>query len=151
MIYAITILTLLIDQITKILANNYLPFQEFVEITPLFNLFLVYNKGVSFSFFASNTTYGPWLLSLMAIIICVGLIIWIMREKNQTIRLGLAFVLGGAIGNVIDRIRLGAVIDFLDFHYNVYHWPAFNVADMAICFGAFLIFLQLFTQKKDVK
>ncbi len=151
MIYAITVLTLLIDQITKILANNYLPFQEFVEITPFFNLFLVYNKGVSFSFFASNTTYGPWLLSFMAIIICVGLIIWIMREKNQTIRLGLAFVLGGAIGNVIDRIRLGAVIDFLDFHYNVYHWPAFNVADMAICFGAFLIFLQLFTQKKDVK
>ncbi len=151
MVYAITFLTILIDQLTKIWANNSLPYQHFVEITPFFNLYLVYNKGVSFSFFSSNTAYGPWLLSLMAVAICIGLIIWIVKEKNQMIRLGLSLVLGGAIGNVIDRIRLGGVIDFLDFHYEVYHWPAFNIADTAICLGAFLIFIQLFTQKKDTK
>ncbi len=150
MVYAIAILVIIIDQITKIWADNSLVFQHFVEITSFFNLYLVYNKGISFSFFSGNTAYGPWLLSLMAVIICIGLIIWIAREKNQMVRIGLSFVLGGAIGNIIDRIRLGAVIDFLDFHYDVYHWPAFNIADAAICFGAFLIFLQLFIQKKDV-
>ncbi len=151
MIYAVAVLTVLVDQLTKIWANGSLPVKQFVEILPFFNLYLTYNKGVSFSFFASNTVYGPWLLSGLAVLICIGLTFWMVKEKNKVIRLGLAFVLGGAVGNVIDRIRLGAVIDFLDFHYDVYHWPAFNIADTAICFGAFLIFLQLFKQKKDVK
>ncbi len=151
MVYLIILTTLLVDQLTKIWAENSLDLHHFVEITSFFNLFLTYNKGVSFSFLSSDTTYGPFLLSALSIAICIGLIVWLYKEKNKCIQYGLAFVLGGAIGNVIDRIRIGSVVDFIDFHYQTYHWPAFNIADTAICFGAFLIFLQLFTQKKEEK
>lgn len=147
MIYLIAVLTIIADQTTKLFAEKYLLFQHFIEITPFFNLFLTYNKGVSFSFLSTNTTYGPYLLSGLSLLICIGLILWLYREKNKIIQTGIALILGGAIGNITDRIRLGAVIDFLDFHYNIHHWPAFNVADMAICFGAFLIFLQLILTK----
>ncbi len=147
MVYLVTALTILIDQITKLCAEKYLLFQNFVEITPFFNLFLTHNKGVSFSFLANNASYGPYLLSALSLLICAGLVIWMRKEKNKIIQTGVALILGGAIGNVIDRIRLGAVIDFLDFHYNIHHWPAFNVADIAICSGAFLIFLQLILTK----
>lgn len=149
MIYCISIVVFLVDQLTKLWAVETLFVHHPVPITSFFNLFLTYNKGVSFSFLATDSHYGPWLLSGISLIVSIGLIIWIQKEKNTLIRTGLAFVLGGALANVVDRIRLGVVVDFLDFHYNMHHWPAFNVADMAICFGAFLIFLQLIIQKKD--
>ena len=150
MIYLITLVTILLDQLSKLWAYETLPEHQFVPVFPFFNLFLTYNKGVSFSAFTTDKAYGPFVLSCVSCLICAFLIWWLRKEKNKVIRIALAMVLGGAIGNVIDRIRLGAVIDFLDFYYNTYHWPAFNVADSAICCGAFLIFTQLFFQKKEI-
>ncbi|MBQ6854948.1 MAG: signal peptidase II [Alphaproteobacteria bacterium] len=151
MIYIVSLLTLILDQVSKLSAYYFLPEHQFVPIMPFFNLFLTYNKGVSFSAFATNASYGPWILSGISLAICIGVICWMRTETNKTIRFALAMVLGGAIGNIIDRIRLGAVIDFLDFYYGTHHWPAFNIADSAICCGAALIAWQLFTQKKEIK
>lgn len=151
MVYLIVLATLFFDQITKFWAEKSLILHNFLEITPFLNLFLTYNKGVSFSFLSSDTTYGPFLLSALSVVICIGLIYWLYKENNKRIQYGLALVIGGAIGNVIDRIRIGSVVDFIDFHYQTFHWPAFNIADTAICLGAFLIFLQSFKKKKDEK
>lgn len=151
MVYFIVLLTLVIDQFTKLLAVTLLPVHHFVSIFPFFNLFLTYNKGVSFSLFANDKTHTPLLLSLFSILICIGVVYWLYKERNKSIQIGLALILGGAIGNIIDRIRLGSVIDFLDFHYYTHHWPAFNIADTAICIGAFIIFIKLIFTKEEGK
>lgn len=151
MIYFITLLTLLADQLSKLAALFYLPEHTFVPVTSFFNFFLTYNKGVSFSFLTTDSAYGPWLLSALSALICAVLIYWLYREKDKKVQYSLALILGGALGNVIDRLQLGGVVDFLDFHIAARHWPAFNVADTAICCGAFLLFIQLFFDKKEGK
>lgn len=151
MIYLAIGLTILIDQLTKFWVLSALPEHQFVPVMPFFNLFLTYNKGVSFSFLSTDSIYGPWVLSLLSLLICGGIVYWIVHEKSFFIRLCLAFILGGAIGNVIDRVRFGKVVDFLDFYYKSYHWPAFNAADTAVCCGAFFLFMHLFLQPKEKK
>ncbi|MBC7136816.1 MAG: signal peptidase II, partial [Oceanibaculum nanhaiense] len=81
----------------------------------------------------------PWILSLVAIIIAAGLFVWLRRARNPLLAVALGLVIGGALGNVIDRVRFGAVVDFLDFHISGYHWPAFNIADAAISLGVVMI------------
>ncbi len=151
MIYLICALTIILDQLTKYIAVLNLSEHQFVPVMPFFNLFLTHNKGVSFSFLSLDNAYGPYLLSLLSLVICGGIIYWITRESDKFMKACLALVLGGALGNVIDRVRIGSVIDFLDFYYHSYHWPAFNIADTAICCGAGLLFLNLFLQKKEKK
>ena len=92
----------------------------------------------------------PWILSLFALFICTCLVIWMRHEKDKWSRIGFALILGGAIGNVIDRLRFGGVVDFLDFYIGDYHWPAFNIADSAICIGVFLILIRAFFIKKEL-
>lgn len=139
--FLLALLVLALDQLTKWLAlANLDPYQP-VEVTPFFNLVLVWNRGVSFGLFAGAGELGPWLLSLMAAMIGAFLIVWLYRETRTVTRAALWLVLAGAVGNVIDRVRFGAVVDFLDFHAFGYHWPAFNVADSAIVVGAGLILL----------
>lgn len=149
MIYFIILFALILDQLTKLLAIIFLPIHHFVPIFPFFNLFLTHNKGVSFSLFTNDNIHTPLLLSLFSILICIGVMYWMHKEKNKSIRIGLALILGGAIGNIVDRIRLGSVIDFLDFHYHTHHWPAFNIADSSICIGAFIIFVCLVFIKEE--
>jgi signal peptidase II len=148
MIYLVALLTLLIDQITKYLILKKIELNQVVSFCPFFNLVSVRNRGVSFSFLSGDSPLMPWILSGMALIICIGLVIWLEKEKCRWTRIGLSLVLGGAIGNVIDRIRFGAVIDFLDFYIGKYHWPAFNMADSAICLGVFIILYQTFRKDK---
>jgi signal peptidase II len=136
---ALAILT--IDQFTKWLALTSLDPYQFREVTSFFNLVLVWNRGVSFGMLNTLGDYGPWLLTLLAGGIGAFLIVWLMRETRPVTRLALWLVLAGAVGNAIDRVRFGAVVDFLDFHAFGYHWPAFNVADSAIVIGAGLILL----------
>jgi signal peptidase II len=128
------------DQATKwwVLAE-FLDNPRVVLVTDFFNLVLVWNRGVSFGLFASSAEWMPYILSGLAIVISVFLVIWIRKAENRLLAAGLGFVLGGAIGNVIDRISHKAVVDFLDFHAFGYHWPAFNVADSAIFVGVALI------------
>jgi signal peptidase II len=135
---------LVLDQATKWLALARLDAFEPVAITPFFNLVLVWNRGVSFGLLAGTGEHGPWLLTLMTVSIGAFLIVWLWRETRPVVRAALWLVLAGAAGNLIDRVRFGAVVDFLDFHVFGYHWPAFNVADSAIVVGAGLILLDSF-------
>ena len=113
-----------------------------VELTPFFNLVMVWNRGVSFGMFQSGES-GRWLLSALALAIVAGLLVWLRRVDVWWLGTGLGAVIGGALGNVVDRLWYdeGAVADFFDFHVAGWHWPAFNIADAAIVVGVGLILL----------
>ena len=118
------------------------PSQFFIlNVTKFFNITLVWNTGVSFSVFADTGMIGRWLLVVVATIV-TGYIIFLMKkEDNNFVKVCYSFILGGAIGNIFDRIRYGAVVDFLDVYVDTYHWPAFNIADSFICIGVFLLII----------
>jgi signal peptidase II len=132
---------LAVDQATKWVALYGLDPYQPRALTPFFNLVLVWNRGVSFGMLAGAGEHGPWLLTALAAAIGAFLIVWLYRETRPLTLTALWMVLAGAIGNSIDRLRFGAVVDFLDLHALGYHWPAFNVADSAIVVGACLILL----------
>ena len=137
---AVAIAVVIYDQFSKYLILDYLMEQGHkVEITSFFNLVSAWNTGVSFSMFDDLGNLGVYILSAFSLIVVAFLLFWMKKECSLYMRIALGFVIGGAIGNVIDRIRVGAVYDFLDIHIGQYHWPAFNVADSFICVGAILI------------
>lgn len=120
-----------------------------IEISSFFNLTMVWNHGISFGLFQSNT---PWLLIIMALVISVVFGVWLARAKTWTEAIALPMVIGGAIGNVIDRLHFGAVADFLDFHIMGWHYPAFNLADSFITIGiVILVVNSLFFDKENKK
>lgn len=131
---------LALDQVTKYVIARAFALYEVVEVTPFFNLVLVYNRGAAFSFLSDAGGWQRELFIGIALTACVW-IAWLLRKYSHQILfcLALSLILGGAIGNVIDRVLVGAVVDFLDFHAFGYHWPAFNVADTAISCGAVLL------------
>jgi signal peptidase II len=118
-----------------------------IKVFSFFNLVEVWNRGVSFGLFASDSPWTPVLLSALAIGISTVLLIWLHKAKTFLLSIGLGIVIGGAVGNVIDRILWGSVFDFLDFHISGYHWPAFNIADSAITIGVGLILIDGFIAK----
>ena len=128
-----------------------LPFTS-IEILPFFNIVMVWNQGVSFGMFSNGSAYGPFILSALSIAISIVFLIWLFRSTSKLQNFAIALVISGAIGNVIDRLRFGAVIDFIDVHAAGYHWPAFNIADSCICVGVFLLIIQSFffeSREKD--
>ena len=129
-----------LDQLTKHAVSAFLSPREAIEVTPFFNLVLAHNQGAAFSFLAGASGWQREFFIGVAVIASVW-IVWLLRRypRETLFCAALALVLGGAIGNVIDRIAVGAVVDFLDFHAYGYHWPAFNVADSAITCGAVLL------------
>ncbi len=130
----------ILDQITKYVAVAALAGQPPVEVTPFFNLLLVYNRGAAFSFLAGMGGWQRELFIGIGAVASVWIVFLLRRYPQQSLFcLALSLVLGGAIGNVIDRVTVGAVVDFLDFHAFGWHWPAFNVADSAITCGAVLL------------
>lgn len=151
MIYLVSLAVILLDQLSKIFILDVMNPPQTIEILPFANIVLAYNKGVSFSMMANSSTYGPYILAIVALLICAGLVWWMRKEKDKWTRVGIALIIGGAVGNVIDRFLYGAVVDFVDLHAFGYHWPAFNVADSAICIGAFLILLRAFRLSKEKK
>jgi len=130
-----------LDQLTKQLAAAKLTYAEPLVVMPFFNLTLVYNTGAAFSFLAQAGGWQRWFFAGIALVVSVGIIYWLKRldRANLWEAAGLSLVLGGAVGNLWDRMVYGHVIDFLDFHYQVWHWPAFNVADISIFIGAALL------------
>ena len=134
---AVAGLVVVLDQLTKWAILTWL--EQAIAVTPFFNLVVVWNRGVSFGMFDSVGRLGPWILSALALAVVVLLLGWLRRVDHPLTTAGLGLIIGGAIGNVIDRVRFGAVIDFLDFHALGWHWPAFNVADSAIFVGAVLL------------
>ena len=146
----ISILAVFIDQLSKwwILVFVMDP-PKVISVTPFFNLVLTWNKGVSFGMFNDQGDSGALILSAIAILITLVLIFWLTKAKTNITAIGLSAIIGGAIGNVIDRLTHGAVLDFLDFYVNNVHWPAFNAADSFITIGAItLIWESLFYQQK---
>jgi signal peptidase II len=143
----------LLDQLTKwLVLADLTDAPRTVVVTGFFNLVLVWNRGVSFGMFNADSTWGPTILAGVAVVISVCLVIWLRRVTSPLVATAIGLVLGGAIGNVIDRARFGAVVDFLDFHAFGYHWPAFNVADSAITVGvALLLYDSLFERRKAVE
>lgn len=146
------LIALALDQITKnaVLAST-IPDQP-LAVLPIFNLVLVWNKGVSFGLMTNHTDIGPYVLSLMSLVIAVFFVIWLWRVRFLPLALALGLVIGGALGNVIDRLRFGAVVDFLDFYWQDWHYPAFNIADSCIVIGiAFIVFDGLFWEPRRTK
>jgi signal peptidase II len=141
----------LADQVSKAyIARHYLQF-EFTRILPVLDITCMHNVGAAFSFLASASGWQRWVFIGLAVVVSIGITIWLFRLPRGTHALltaGLALVLGGAIGNVIDRIRLGFVIDFIHFHWDRAYFPAFNVADSAITVGAACLLLDAFLETK---
>ncbi len=137
----ISALVVLLDQLTKYLANTGLVYGEALPVLPFFNLTLTYNPGAAFSFLSDASGWQRWFFVVIALAASVLLIVWLRKLKPQQwlLALALALVLGGALGNLIDRLWLGAVIDFIQLYYRNFYWPAFNVADSAITAGAVLL------------
>jgi signal peptidase II len=136
----ISLAVLMLDQLTKHAITRAFELHEMVEITPFFNVVLVYNTGAAFSLLADAAGWQRGLFIAIALLASVW-IAWLLRRySSETLFcLALSLILGGAVGNVIDRVLYGAVVDFLDFHAFGLHWPAFNVADSAITCGAVLL------------
>jgi signal peptidase II len=144
-------LAVLLDQASKFLVFRVLlGDQAEMAVLPIFSLVQRYNTGISFSIFATDHAIGPWLFALLAIIIAVGLLVWLSQTAERLPALALALVIGGAIGNVIDRLREGAVMDFILLYWpDVFYWPAFNLADSFITIGvALLIYDGVFGGRK---
>jgi signal peptidase II len=143
--FALAAVVILLDQVTKWAVLENFVYAERREITGFLNLVLVYNKGAAFSMFASADGWQTPLLILFAIVAAAIVSYLIVRNREKRVLcLGLALILGGALGNLIDRLRFGHVVDFLDFHAMGWHWPAFNVADSGITIGALLLILDGF-------
>ncbi len=141
-----------LDQMTKYLAESLLRYHEPVAVVPYFNLTLMYNTGAAFSFLSDAGGWQRWFLSAVAIVVSGVLIVWLNRVQanERWTAAALALVIGGAIGNVIDRLVYGQVVDFIDIYYRQWSWPAFNVADSAIFVGvAILLIDALFARREE--
>ena len=141
---AVAITVVALDQLSKAAVRGYFAAHaagEHENITSFFNVVLIYNRGMSFGLFNGAGGLNALLVSLVAAAIVAVLIYWLSRVESPLLAVAIGLIIGGAIGNVVDRIRLGAVVDFLDFHAGSWHWPAFNVADSAICIGVAVMLL----------
>jgi len=138
-------LVVVLDQVSKWVMVSWLSLYETVAVIPYFNLTMAHNTGAAFSFLAGAGGWQRWFFIGLATAISIGLFIWLNKlAKTKLEATSISLILGGAIGNVIDRIYFGYVIDFLDVYYGTYHWPAFNIADSAIVVGAALLIIDSF-------
>lgn len=136
----IALIVILVDQLTKIAISRMFGYGHGREITPFFNLVLVYNRGAAFSFLAAAGGWQRWAFTALGVVAALVIGYLLKRHASQKMFCtALSLILGGALGNVLDRLMYGHVIDFLDFHVGGWHWPAFNVADSAITIGAVLL------------
>ena len=141
-----SLVVIVLDQGTKLAAVMLLDPVESVELMPMLDLVLVYNTGAAFSILSTAGGWQRWLFIGLAVVVCAFIIHWLrtLPHGARWTPLALSLIFGGAAGNVIDRLRIGAVVDFIDFYVGEWHWPAFNVADSAICVGAALLVFGVF-------
>jgi len=142
------------DQLSKFLLIDFMAARSFrpLEVAPIFDLVMVWNRGASFGLFASESQIVRWVFVALSVTVSIGLGVWLKRAERWWLAVALGLVIGGAVGNAIDRVARGMVADFFSFHLDAYYWPAFNVADMAIVAGVgVLLYDSLFLGEKSLK
>ena len=147
----LSVLVILADQASKFYIAQHFGEFEHITVLPVLDITRMHNEGAAFSFLAGASGWQRWVFIALAGVVSVGIIVWLIRLKERAHGLracGLSLVLGGALGNVIDRIRLGHVIDFIHFHWDRAYFPAFNVADSAITVGAACLLLDALFEGK---
>jgi len=146
----VSIIILILDRITKYLAQKYLILYTPVTIIPGFNLDLSFNKGAAFGFLNQESHWQVWLLGIIAFVVSIGIITWLMRlsPHERWMGIALSLITGGALGNLLDRLIQGQVTDFIQLYISRFYWPTFNIADSAICIGAVMLFLHAIFKKK---
>jgi len=146
---SLSALIIVLDQASKLWITSHFAYGESLTVFSVFDLVLAHNTGAAFSFLSDAGGMQRWLFSIIAIVASVW-IVWLLRRHSaQTLfALALSLILGGALGNLIDRIAYGYVVDFLSFHWDEHYFPAFNLADSAITCGAFLMILDSFKERK---
>lgn len=150
--FLLVLVVVSLDQWTKNMAEAYLLYNQPESILPVLDFTLRYNPGAAFSFLANQDGWQRYFLSILVAVVSLVLAFWILRLKSQErlLGIGLALVLGGALGNLYDRIALGHVVDFISFHWGDWYFPAFNVADSAISVGAVFLIFDSFMSKDNV-
>lgn len=154
-------LVVVIDQVTKQAAEQSLILHKAIAVFPGFNLTLMYNEGAAFSFLSQAGGWQRWFFILLSSVISLVLVFWLKQlkkapEVNYVLSAGIALILGGAVGNLIDRVLFGHVIDFIQVYYENFYWPAFNIADSAISLGAGCLIIDIFgeharNKQKEIK
>jgi signal peptidase II len=144
----LSVLIIVVDQITKYFALLHLSFLEPIRIFPFFNLSLDYNAGAAFSFLSASSGWQRWFFIAVAIIMSILVFAWLLKTKknDRWQKISLALILGGAIGNLWDRLTLGYVIDFIDLFVKNWHWPIFNIADSAITIGVLMLVIGMISE-----
>ncbi|MCX7086037.1 MAG: signal peptidase II [Methylococcales bacterium] len=143
---ALSLLAVVLDQASKWAVDSSMQLYQSIPLVPYFNLTYVRNTGAAFSFLSEAGGWQRWFFAGLAVVISIVITVWLARLKQHEtwLAVALSLVLGGAIGNLIDRLAYGYVIDFLDVYYQTWHWPAFNIADSAITLGVVLMLLESF-------
>jgi signal peptidase II len=147
----LAVIAIILDFVSKQMAESFLHYAQPVYVLPVFDLTLLYNKGAAFSFLANEGGWQRWFFTIIAIGVSSVLTVWLMKLKpsEKWLSIALALVIGGALGNLYDRLAYGHVIDFIHVHWNDNYFPAFNIADSAISIGAaMLLYESLFMQQK---
>lgn len=134
-----------LDQVTKFVASTYLEYGQPVVVLPVFNLTLMHNTGAAFSFLSDAGGWQRWFFTVVSAVVSVLLLLWIYRLRREQwwLALALALILGGALGNLIDRVLYGYVVDFISVHYDKWFFPAFNIADSGITVGAGMMIIDI--------
>src|SRR3990167_278351 len=147
----LSLLVFLIDRVSKYYVSHFFLFGEPHTLIPYLNIMLVFNKGTAFSLLNQGKAWEFWFLTLIALVVSAMVLVWLFCLPRQAYwrACALSLILGGALGNIWDRISLGYVIDFIDVHFKSYHFATFNIADAAITIGAMLLVLEAFSQKND--
>ena len=141
----LAVVLLIVDLLTKELAVRNMAFGEAIGLTSFLRFVHIHNSGAAFGMLANQGQWAQWFLILTGLLVCVW-IVWRLchpRRGEELFEAGLALVLGGALGNLTDRLRFGYVVDFIDFHYRGWHWPAFNLADSVITLGVIVLLMDL--------
>lgn len=151
----LSVLIVVLDQLAKAVATHYLQLHVPVAIIPGLNLTLLHNTGAAFSMLSQASGWQRWFFIVLALAVSIAIVIWLanLPRHKRWMACALALILGGAVGNLWDRVVLGYVVDFIDVYYRDWHWPAFNIADSAITIGAIMLIIDAiwFVEEKDDK
>ncbi len=150
---ALSLLIVVLDQLSKYIAQQHLGYAQPLAVMPSFNFTLLYNRGAAFSFLSDAGGWQRWFFVTVSLLASIALVIWLSRLQRQQRRLALALalVLGGALGNLIDRLWLGHVVDFIQLYYRHWYYPAFNIADSAITIGAVLLIWDSLRARREAR